>query len=163
MLATVDKLPEQDKLYIGEGVTINGAVQTSGTVVVEGVLEGDISVNNLLVGETGTVKGRISVTENAEIFGQVFERLNVNGLLILRASCRVDGHVSCGALQIEQGASVRGAFHPTDYRADQTFTSPRRDASARQDVSRPANGTTSTLSRFDLPGLGQAGRLPAIT
>jgi cytoskeletal protein CcmA (bactofilin family) len=145
MPATVDRPPEANKLYVGEGVSINGAVLTSGTVVVDGILEGDVSVTNLLVGETGTIKGRITVTENAEIFGHVFERLSVSGLLVLHASCRVDGNVTCGALQIEQGASVRGAIHPIDYRADQ-------QESKFPQASRSANGT-STARPIDLSAL----------
>jgi cytoskeletal protein CcmA (bactofilin family) len=147
MSAMVDKLPEANKLYIGEGVTIKGAILTSDTVVVHGILEGDISVSNLLVGETGTIKGRINVAQKAEILGKVLERLNVKGLLILRSSCRVDGNVSCGTLQIEQGASITGGIYPTDYRADQ-----RNFKSGREDGSRSANGISS-LQRLDLSAL----------
>jgi hypothetical protein len=42
----------------------------------------------LLVREGGTIKGRISVAQNAEIFGKVLEKLEVRGLLILRAASR---------------------------------------------------------------------------
>jgi cytoskeletal protein CcmA (bactofilin family) len=147
MSATVDKLPEPNQLLIGEGVTIKVAVLTSDTVIVHGVLEGDVSVSNLFVSETGTIKGRISVAQKAEILGKVFERLTVKGLLILRSGCRVDGNVSCGALQIEQGASVTGGISSADNRADQQTLK-----SSRQDASRPANGT-STLQRLDLSAL----------
>jgi cytoskeletal protein CcmA (bactofilin family) len=143
MSATVDKLPEANKLHIGEGVTINGAVVTSGTVIVEGVLQGDISIGNLIVGETGNVQGRINVAQNAEILGAVSERLNVKGLLILRSSSRVDGNVSCGVLQIEQGASITGGIHPTDYQGDQQNFRFRRQGAAGS-----ADGA-STLQRLD--------------
>jgi cytoskeletal protein CcmA (bactofilin family) len=49
--------------------------------VVDGLLEGDITVDNLIVSRTGTISGRISVAANAEIHGQVFEKLDVKGLL----------------------------------------------------------------------------------
>jgi cytoskeletal protein CcmA (bactofilin family) len=49
MSAMVDRTPEADTLYIGQGVTIKGAVVVSATVVVDGVLEGDIDVENLFV------------------------------------------------------------------------------------------------------------------
>jgi len=150
MPAAVDRLPEANKLYVGEGVSITGAVLTSDTVVVDGFLEGEITVNNLLVGETGTIKGRISVAQNAEIFGLVFERLAVKGLLVLRSSCRVDGSVSCGTLQIEQGATLTGDIQPTDYRADQsTYKFPRRDSAQL------ANGS-SNVRRVEISPLGLA-------
>jgi cytoskeletal protein CcmA (bactofilin family) len=147
MSATADKLPEANKLYIGRGVTIKVGVLTSDTVIVDGFLEGDASVGNLLVSETGTIKGRINVAENAEIFGKVFERLDVKGLLVLRSTCRVDGNVSCGSLQIEQGANITGAIASTDRRADQP-----EFKSVRDEASRPANGN-STLQRLDLSAL----------
>jgi len=158
MPAAVDRLPEANKLYVGEGVSITGAVLTSGTVVVDGFLEGDITVNNLLVGETGTIKGRISVAQNAEIFGLVFERLSVKGLLILRSSCRVEGSVSCGTLQIEQGATITGDIQPTDYRADQSnYKFPRRE------TAQAANGSAN-LRRVDISPLAVApDLLPAAT
>jgi cytoskeletal protein CcmA (bactofilin family) len=116
---------------------------TSGTVIVHGVLEGDISAGNLVVQETGTIKGRIKVAQNAEIFGKVFERLNVKGLLHLRSSCRVEGHISCGALQIEQGASITGGLYPNDYRADQqNFNLAGKDGS-------PLAAGTSRLQQLD--------------
>ena len=77
-------IPDANRLYIGEGVTIKGEISVPDTLVVCGSVEGDVSVGNLIVGETGSIKGRITVTENAEISGKVFEKLDVKCLLILR-------------------------------------------------------------------------------
>jgi len=152
MSATGDKLSDANTLYVGEGVMINGVVLTSGTVVVHGVLEGDISVNELFVGETGTIKGRVTVARGAEILGKAFERLNVKGLLVLRAGCRVDGTVSFGTLQIEQGASITGGISATtaEDRADQQVAKP-----PRKETPRPPNGT-SAMQRLDLSMLDVA-------
>jgi cytoskeletal protein CcmA (bactofilin family) len=111
MSSTEHTMPDANRLYIGEGVTIKGEISVPDTLVVCGVLEGDVSVGNLVVGETGAIKGRITVAENAEISGKVFEKLDVKCLLILRSTGRVDGNISYGLLQIEQGeASHRRAF-----------------------------------------------------
>jgi cytoskeletal protein CcmA (bactofilin family) len=126
MSAALGAKPETNKLYIGEGVTIKGAVVVPDTVVVDGVLEGDISVANLLVRENGTIKGRVAVSQNAEIFGKVLERLDVRGLLVLRASSRVEGNVSCGMLTIEQGASITGGIASALQGAQPSFASERR-------------------------------------
>jgi cytoskeletal protein CcmA (bactofilin family) len=88
MAQTADALPETKKLYIGEGVTINGQVAVPDTLVVCGMLEGDMSVGNLSVGESGVIKGRISVSQNADVSGKVFEKLEVKNLLILRKGTR---------------------------------------------------------------------------
>jgi len=124
-------VPEANRLFIGEGVTIKGEISVPDTLVVCGAVEGDISVGNLIVGETGAVKGRITVAENAEISGKVFEKLDVKCLLILRSSARVDGNVSYGLLQIEQGASIAGGLSSTDYRPEQR--APKVDLYSKQD------------------------------
>jgi cytoskeletal protein CcmA (bactofilin family) len=120
------KMPDENRLYIGEGVAIRGEVAVPDTLVVCGSLEGDISAGNLIVGETGSIKGRITVAENAEISGKVFEKLDVKGLLILRSPGRVDGNISYGLLQIEQGASIAGGLSAIDGRAEQRSSKPER-------------------------------------
>jgi cytoskeletal protein CcmA (bactofilin family) len=163
MAATADELPEENNLFVGHGVAINGAVMTSGTVVVHGVLEGDISVTNLFVGETGTIKGRIDVAQKAEIFGKAFERLSVKGLLVLRAGCRVDGNVSFGTLQIEQGASITGGISAANQAGGGQAATAHGPAEqpapevARKETARAANGAAAAAGqRFDLSALGLA-------
>ena len=119
MSSTEHTMPDANRLYIGEGVTIKGEISVPDTLVVCGSLEGDVSVGNLVVGETGAIKGRITVAENAEISGKVFEKLEVKCLLILRSTGRVDGNISYGLLQIEQGASIAGGLSSTEYRPEQ--------------------------------------------
>ncbi len=151
MAAAANELPETSELNVGEGVTIKGAVLTADLLFVYGVLEGDISVGSLFVGETGTIKGRIDVAEKAEILGDVFERLNVKGLLILRSGCRVDGNVTFGTLQIEQGASITGGIAA----AGQQSTQPVAVKPERKEAAKATNGSAPS-QRLDLSALGLA-------
>ena len=73
MSSTEHTMPDANRLYIGEGVSIKGEISVLDTLVVCGALEGDVTVGNLVVGETGAIKGRITAAENAEISGKVFE------------------------------------------------------------------------------------------
>jgi cytoskeletal protein CcmA (bactofilin family) len=146
-IALDEERPETNKLYIGAGVVIKGAVILSDTIIVDGVLEGDISVANLFVREAGTIRGRVAVSQNAEISGKVFEKLDVKGLLVLRANSRVEGTVSCGVLTIEQGASITGGISSTDQPLAQHSFTPNR----RQDV-QSGNGAPA-LKRLDLSAL----------
>lgn len=119
MSSTEHAMPDANRLYIGEGVAIKGEISVPDTLVVCGAVEGDVTVGNLVVGQTGAIKGRITVAENAEISGKVFDKLDVKCLLILRSTGRVDGNISYGLLQIEQGASIAGGLSSTEYRAEQ--------------------------------------------
>jgi cytoskeletal protein CcmA (bactofilin family) len=150
-------IPDANRLYIGEGVTIKGEISVPDTLVVCGVLEGDVTVGNLIVGETGSIKGRITVAENAEISGKVFEKLDVKCLLILRSTGRVDGNISYGLLQIEQGASIAGGLSSTEYRPEQKLQKvdlyPKQDQkAAKQDSSRSSKqASLSALEPLPTP------------
>src|SRR6202044_3326806 len=90
--------PESNTLYVGERVAVRGAVIVANAVVVDGLLEGDVSAGNLLVTETGSIRGKINVTQTADVFGHVHDRLDVKGLLVLRATSRADANITSGAL-----------------------------------------------------------------
>ena len=53
MSSAEQTIPDANRLYIGEGVTIKGEISVPDTLVVFGSVEGDVSVGNLIVGETG--------------------------------------------------------------------------------------------------------------
>ena len=156
MSSAVDSMPDASRLYIGEGVTIKGEISVPDTLVVCGSVEGDVSVGNLVVGETGVIKGRIIVAQNAEISGKVFEKLDVKCLMILRSTSRVDGNVSYGMLQIEQGATIAGGISSTDTGRNRSRPSPNsRSGRSRSRCSRHwamARGSASSptcLSALD--------------
>jgi cytoskeletal protein CcmA (bactofilin family) len=164
MSSAVDSMPDAGKLYIGEGVTIKGEISVPDTLVVCGTVEGDVSVGNLVVGESGVVKGRIVVSQNAEISGKVFEKLDVKCLMILRSSSRVDGNVSYGMLQIEQGASIAGGISSTDYRPEQQQAKPAAPARPELRPARPesvlGNGMRVTKPG-DIAAMEQVPVIPA--
>jgi cytoskeletal protein CcmA (bactofilin family) len=141
-------MPDANRLYVGEGVTVKGVISVPDTLVACGALEGDITVGNLVVGETGAIKGKVTVAQNAEISGKVFDKIDVKALLVLRSTGRVDGAVTYGLLQIEQGARIAGGLSSTDYQAGQK--SPKVNLATRhdrkplkQDTS-PGNGAGSS-------------------
>jgi cytoskeletal protein CcmA (bactofilin family) len=158
MSSAVDSLPDASRLYIGEGVTIKGEITVPDTLVVCGTVEGDVSVGNLVVGETGIIKGRTIVAQNAEISGKVFEKLDVKCLMILRSTSRVDGNVSYGMLQIEQGATIAGGISSTEYRPEQQKV--KTEQPVRAEPPRPqaalGNGARPAARPTDLSALDAA-------
>jgi len=156
MSSTADNSVEANKLSVGEGVAIRDAVLVANSVSVDGMLEGDIEVANLLVSRTGTIRGRISVTRNAEIFGRVQERLDVKGLLILRSTSRIEGIVSYGRLSIEQGATIVGEISSADHPVAESVEYAEQEEQAEQSSQpeqrvevRSGNGI-APLRRLDL-------------
>lgn len=168
MSAKVDRTPEADTLYIGEGVAIKGSVVVCDTVVLDGLLDGDIEVNHLFIRKTGVVSGRVRVAGNADIAGKVLEKIEVKGLLILRAGGRVEGSTSFGTLTMERGASITGEVSSVDYRANLQSTyrayqqpvppAPQQEQDGRQQDGRPAasvSPATPALRRLDLSALDE--------
>jgi cytoskeletal protein CcmA (bactofilin family) len=95
----------QGILEIGEGVTIQGNIALSESVSVHGNLTGEIRTGSLIVGETGVITGKVFAS-SADIRGVAKDEINVTGLLILRATSRVEGHIQYQQLEIEEGAIV---------------------------------------------------------
>jgi cytoskeletal protein CcmA (bactofilin family) len=151
-------MPDASRLYIGEGVTIKGEISVPDTLVVCGSVEGDVSVGNLVVGETGVIKGRTIVSQNAEICGKVFEKLDVKCLMILRSTSRVDGNISYGMLQIEQGATIAGGISSTEYRPEQQKSAkPEQPARPEQRPPQSVLGNGARLTKpADLSALDAA-------
>lgn len=92
-------------LEIGEGVTIQGNITQSESVSVHGNVTGELRAGNLVVGQTGVIHGKIFAS-SADIRGVAKDSVNVTGLLILRASARVEGHIEYQQIEIEEGATV---------------------------------------------------------
>jgi len=142
-----DSRPEANTLYVGEQVAVRGAVVVANAVVVDGLLEGDVSAGNLLVTETGTIRGKVSVAQNADVFGRVYDRLDVKGLLILRATSRADGNITSGMLQIEQGAHINGGICSTYHHAAKSAAKPERKREPR------LNNVAQAIKPLELPSL----------
>ena len=94
----------------------------------------------------------------------MFEKLDVMCLLILRSTGRVDGNISYGLLQIEQGASIAGGLSSTDYRPEQQKT-PKLDlypreqkAPKREDRRGGKQAGLSTLEPMPTPATPPAGQ-----
>ena len=94
---------------IGEGSTLTGNFNSSGNIRLEGKVKGDItSSSKVACGETSIVDANVTA-DNAEIAGKVTGKVNVNDLLILKSSAKIQGDISTNNLVIESGASFNGA------------------------------------------------------
>jgi cytoskeletal protein CcmA (bactofilin family) len=93
---------------IGADVTIKGDVSASTELHVDGRIEGDITCESLVQGETSVIEGAITA-ETARLAGRISGSITARHLVVLK-SARVEGDVNYDALTIEQGAQVEGRF-----------------------------------------------------
>ena len=93
---------------LGSDITINGNIEASADLHIDGSVEGDITCSALVQGEASVVTGAIEA-ESARLAGTVKGSITARELVILK-SAKIEGDVFYDALTIEQGAQVEGRF-----------------------------------------------------
>ncbi len=97
---------------LASDLTITGNIKTTGDVVIEGIVDGDIRAHLLTVGDTATIRGEI-VADDIVINGRVIGR--VRGLKVrLTSSAQVEGDIIHKTIAIESGAHFEGSVQRQD-------------------------------------------------
>ena len=129
---------------LASDLTITGNIKTTGDVIVEGIVDGDIRAHLLTVGETATIRGEI-VADDIVINGRVIGR--VRGLKVrLTSSAQVEGDIIHKTIAIESGAHFEGSVQRQD---DPLQTNrgqsaePRAPAAPAQSAPSPAKSAMS--------------------
>jgi len=122
----VSSKPKPTASVLSSDLTVTGNLRTTGDIVIEGIVDGDIRAHLLTVGETATIRGEI-VADDIVINGRVIGR--VRGLKVrLTSTARVEGDIIHKTIAIESGAHFEGSVQ----RQDDPLTSgqPARQPSA---------------------------------
>ncbi len=91
---------------------ISGNLRTTGDILVEGTVEGDIRAHLLTVGESATIKGEV-VADDVVVNGRIVGR--VRGLKVrLTSTARVEGDIIHKTIAIESGAHFEGSVQRQD-------------------------------------------------
>jgi cytoskeletal protein CcmA (bactofilin family) len=98
---------KQNSVFIGEGVSFKGSITASDEAVNEGQFDGDLTVGNLLIGQTGRVTGSIKA-DRVDVKGELNKDISSRQLLIVRSTGKVNGTLEYGEIEIERGGQVRG-------------------------------------------------------
>ena len=104
-------MSKENSIFIGEGVAVSGIFCIPGRAVVNGTLEGELSADELMVGQSGKLIGQITA-RNADIYGETHDTLTTSNHLVIRSTGRVHGKASYGELEIERGGLVTGTIVP---------------------------------------------------
>lgn len=102
------------KLYIGQGITLSGEIESCDHLVVEGTVEAALKGASVLeIAEAGAYFGTVDIDE-ATIAGRFEGDLTVRGRLTIKASGSITGSIAYKELAIEAGANVDGKISPLD-------------------------------------------------
>lgn len=99
---------ERRTLVVGHGISVHGTVQDAERLVVQGTVETSlVRAAELAVAAGGLFKGAAEV-EDAEVAGAIEGTLTVRGVLVVRATGRIQGTAHCRRLQVEDGGQIDG-------------------------------------------------------
>lgn len=105
---------------IGPSSRLEGKINASGTVRIDGTYNGDIYTDgDVIVGETGFIDGNIFST-NSSITGKVSGNVNCKGLLEILPSGKLLGDVEVKSISISDGAIFKGKCSMLAGEADET-------------------------------------------
>ena len=106
----------EDITIISNGVKIEGKVESTGSIRVDGTLKGDlIAKGNVTVGEQGDINGEITANI-VTIGGKVVGTVNAKEKLVLETKCVLKGDIITKVLVIEAGAKFYGKSNMGDVR-----------------------------------------------
>jgi cytoskeletal protein CcmA (bactofilin family) len=93
---------------IGEGTAIQGNIQSSGDIRIDGTLKGNLDTKGkLVVGTSGNISGEVQCC-SCEVSGGLDGKITVNELLILKSSANVKGDIITNKIAIEPNAIFTG-------------------------------------------------------
>ncbi|MGI5920347.1 MAG: bactofilin family protein [Syntrophomonadaceae bacterium] len=104
------KYHRYDKIesLISQGMEIKGQIFSSGSIRVDGKVEGELDIKgDVVIGEKGKVKGGIKV-ENIVVAGSIEGNIQARGKFEITATGVVKGDVTSSIITIEEGAVLEG-------------------------------------------------------
>ncbi|WP_299761690.1 polymer-forming cytoskeletal protein [uncultured Dokdonia sp.] len=94
---------------ISQGTKIVGDITSQGGFRIDGEIEGNINTpNKVVIGKTGVVNGSL-ICKDADIEGLVEGTMQVNNLLSIKSTARIEGEVTVGKLAVEPGATFNAS------------------------------------------------------
>ncbi len=123
-------------------LTITGDLKSDGALQINGTVIGDVTCDNLVIGESGTVRGNIAA-EFIRIAGTVEGHVEAKDIVVTR-SAKMVGDVVHDSLTVEQGAYLDG-------RCCRRAATPKGNG-ATPTLSKPADQDGKILDSAALPG-----------
>jgi cytoskeletal protein CcmA (bactofilin family) len=94
--------------HVGKGTTIDGGMESSSSLRIDGKIKGTVSVKErLILGPTGIIEGKV-ICKDADIAGTVRGDIESSGLMRMLSTANLNGDIKVTQLSIEPGAVFNG-------------------------------------------------------
>jgi cytoskeletal protein CcmA (bactofilin family) len=98
---------------IGPSVMVKGNFNSSGNIVIEGVLKGGVkTTGNIYIGDHANITADLE-SKSSRIGGEVRGNLKIEELLQVAATAKIIGDIECTTLSVEPGAIINGKITMT--------------------------------------------------
>ncbi len=101
------KSPQKLETIVGNESTVTGELNVKGTLRVDGVIEGDIFADWVIVGETGRVRGNVK-SRGMVVGGRVEGNIDATEIVELKGKGEVTGEICTVKLAMSEGAVFDG-------------------------------------------------------
>jgi cytoskeletal protein CcmA (bactofilin family) len=93
---------------IGPSVMVKGNFNSTGNIVIEGVLKGGVkTAGNVYVGDQANITADLEA-KTARIGGELRGNVKIEGQLQIVSSAKIFGDIECTSLSVEAGAVING-------------------------------------------------------
>ena len=100
--------------YIGKGTTVEGSIEASGSVRIDGFVKGTLRVDgDLIIGADGVVVASVTAA-NVTVAGELRGEVNSPGRLDIAPTGQMLGDGIVGALNVDDGALFLGQCNMKD-------------------------------------------------
>ena len=93
---------------IAKHSTINGSLNSSGTIEIEGSVYGDINTKTLIIRQSGFFQGKI-IAEDIYIQGKFEGNITV-GKISISQTANINGEISYQTISVQDGACIDAVF-----------------------------------------------------
>jgi cytoskeletal protein CcmA (bactofilin family) len=91
---------------IDKSMTVKGEISFTGKARIDGIINGNIEGEHLILSETGKVTGDVSVS-SLNCYGSLDGNVKAN-ILTARKNCSIHGKLIAESLTVEPGAAIEG-------------------------------------------------------
>jgi cytoskeletal protein CcmA (bactofilin family) len=98
-----------ESVVIGDGVTVKGVFFVPSKAVINGIVEGDMTAEEVLIGTTGKITGRVSA-KVIDVRGQLHNTVISEKSLIIRSTGKITGKIHYVEIEIEKGGEIEGTL-----------------------------------------------------
>ena len=108
---TMNENKKKSPSFFSSDIKIDGHIDSSGSVLISGELNGNVKARNLTLESTGVISGNVKADET-ELIGTQKGNVTSKRVSILSGS-RLRGNINCEELIVEHGADISGKINST--------------------------------------------------